>query len=340
METIFAKADEQSIALAAELIKNGDIVAIPTETVYGIAADACNGEAIKKIFKAKGRPQDNPLIVHISDEAMLYEAAAYVNDDAKKLAEAFWPGPLTIIMPKGEKISAENCAGLDSVGVRMPSDPVAHAIIKACGVPLGAPSANLSGKPSPTCAEDVMADMDGRLPLIIDGGEALRGVESTVISVLEDTPLLLRPGYVTKEDMEAVLGKKIAVSSAISEKLKEGEAVRSPGMKYKHYAPQAEITIIDGSLEQFAEYIKQYGKEGTYCLCFTGEEDKLELPCVAYGHEHDGAEQAHMLFSCLRELDRRGARAAFARCPDKDGVSLAVYNRLLRAAAFRVVKLK
>lgn len=340
METIFEKANDRSIALAAQLIRNGDIVAIPTETVYGIAADACNGEAIKKIFKAKGRPQDNPLIVHICDERMLYDVAAYVNDDAKKLAEAFWPGPLTIIMPKGDKISAENCAGLDSVGVRMPSDPTAHAIIKACGLPLGAPSANLSGKPSPTCAEDVFADMNGRLPLIIDGGEALRGVESTVISVLEETPVLLRPGYITKEDIEGVLGKTIEVSSAILQQLKEGEAVRSPGMKYKHYAPQAEVTIIDGSLEAFAEYVKEHATEAAYCLCFTGEEERLCLPCVAYGHEHDGTEQAHMLFSCLRELDKLGARVAFARCPDKDGVSLAVYNRLLRAAAFRVVNLK
>ena len=339
MKTIFTKADPESTALAAELIKNGDIVAIPTETVYGIAANACDGEAVKKIFIAKGRPQDNPLIVHICDKDMLYDVVSYVSDDAKKLADAFWPGPLTIIMPKGEKISSENCAGLDSVGVRMPSDPVAHAIIKASGLPLGAPSANLSGKPSPTCAEDVFADMDGRLPLIIDGGESLRGVESTVISVLEETPLLLRPGYITQEDIENVLGKKIEVSSAISEKLKEGETARSPGMKYKHYAPKAEITIIDSSFDKFADYVREHNSPDTWCLCFTGEQDSLNLPCVSYGHEHDGAEQAHMLFSCLRELDKKGAKTAFARCPDKNGISLAVYNRLLRAAAFRVIKL-
>lgn len=339
METIFTPANEQSIALAAELIKKGDIVAIPTETVYGIAANACDGEAVKKIFKAKGRPQDNPLIVHICDNNMLYDVVKYVNADAQKLADAFWPGPLTIIMPKSDKISSENCAGLDSVGVRMPSDPVANAIIRASGLPLGAPSANLSGKPSPTSAEDVLADMNGRLPLIIDGGSCARGVESTVISVLEDTPVLLRPGYITKEEMEYVLGKKIEVSPAIVEKLKDGETARSPGMKYKHYAPAAEITILEGGFDKFCEYAEEHKGEGVYCLCFTGEEKMLSLPCITYGHEHDGAEQAHMLFSSLRELDKCNAKTVFARCPDKDGISLAVYNRLIRAAAFRLIKL-
>ena len=219
MNTLLKKPDAESISLAAKLLREGNIVAIPTETVYGIAGDATNGEAIKKIFEAKGRPQDNPLIVHISDMDMLYEVVASVNDDALKLADAFWPGPLTIILPKGDKISPENCAGLDSVGVRMPSDPVAHAIIKESGIPLGAPSANLSGKPSPTSAEDVFADMDGRLPLIIDGGDCFCGVESTVVSLLEDIPVLLRPGYVTKEDIGEQLDFASVDVSFISLKL-------------------------------------------------------------------------------------------------------------------------
>lgn len=336
MKTIFRKADEESIALAAELLKKGEIVAIPTETVYGIAGDAANPEAIKKIFKAKGRPQDNPLIVHISNMKMLDGVVKSVNEDAQKLADAFWPGPLTIIMPKGDKVSAENCAGLDSVGVRMPSDPVAHAIIEKCGLPLGAPSANLSGKPSPTNAQDVLFDMDGRLPLIIDGGSSSRGVESTVISVLEDKPLLLRPGYVTKEEMEDVLGKEIAVSSAITEKLKEGETARSPGMKYKHYAPEAEITIIDAELEAFAKYVRDNTSDGTFVLCFEGEEKHFDVPCVTYGKQYDGKSQAQALFTSLRKLDLLGAKMVYARCPEKDGVSLAVFNRLIRAAAFRL----
>lgn len=338
METLLKKADSDSIKLAAELLKKGEIIAMPTETVYGIAGDASNAEAIKKIFKAKGRPQDNPLIVHISDMEMLDGVVKYVSEDAKKLTDAFWPGPLTVIMPKGDRVSSENCAGLDSVGVRMPSDPVAHAIIKESGIPLGAPSANLSGKPSPTDANDVFGDMNGRLPLIIDGGACLRGVESTVISVLEDTPVLLRPGYVTKEDMESVLGKEIYVSPAILDKLNDGETVRSPGMKYKHYAPTAEITIIESDFECYLNYVNKHADGDTVCLCFSGEENILNLPCVVYGHEHDGAEQAHMLFTALRELDKLGAKTAFARCPDKCGVSLAVYNRLIRAAGFRLIK--
>lgn len=339
MNTLFKKADEESIALAVKLLQDGDIVAIPTETVYGIAGNACNGESVKKIFKAKGRPQDNPLIVHISDMEMLKSVVSHVNEDALKLADAFWPGPLTIIMPKGDKISSENCAGLDSVGVRMPSDPVAHAIIEQSGLPLGAPSANLSGKPSPTTAQDVFADMDGRLPLIIDGGECLRGVESTVISVLEDTPLLLRPGYVTKEDMEYVLGKKIEVSSAILDKLPDGEQARSPGMKYKHYAPKAQVTIVDSDMNKFAEFVNSRKDEGVFALCFNGEDEFLSVECVTYGDKDNAAQQAHMLFSALRELDKRNAQIVYARCPSKDGVALAVYNRLIRAAAFRVIKL-
>lgn len=339
MNTLLKKANDESIALAVKLLQDGDIVAIPTETVYGIAGNACNGECIKKIFEAKGRPQDNPLIVHISDMEMLQSVVSHVNDDALKLADAFWPGPLTIIMPKGDIISEENCAGLDSVGVRMPSDPVAHAIIEQSGLPLGAPSANLSGKPSPTTAQDVFTDMNGRLPLIIDGGECLRGVESTVISVLEDTPVLLRPGYVTKEEMEYVLGKKIQVSSAIVDKLPDGEQARSPGMKYKHYAPEAQVTILDGDIKNFTEYVNSHISDGTFVLCFDGEEQLFKADCVTYGKIDDPTQQAHMLFSALRELDKRGAKKVFARCPQKDGVALAVYNRLIRAAAFRVMKL-
>ncbi|MBE5817477.1 MAG: threonylcarbamoyl-AMP synthase [Clostridiales bacterium] len=339
MNTLLKKPDAESISLAAKLLREGNIVAIPTETVYGIAGDATNGEAIKKIFEAKGRPQDNPLIVHISDMDMLYEVVASVNDDALKLADAFWPGPLTIILPKGDKISPENCAGLDSVGVRMPSDPVAHAIIKESGIPLGAPSANLSGKPSPTSAEDVFADMDGRLPLIIDGGDCFCGVESTVVSLLEDIPVLLRPGYVTKEDMEEVLGKPVKVSSAILDKLKEGQTARSPGMKYKHYAPKADITILEGDIDSFIEYVNKNKADGVFALCFDGEESLINAPCISYGAQDDGAAQAHKLFSALRELDKQGAKTVYARCPKKDGVSLAVYNRLIRAASFNLVRL-
>ncbi|MBE5921982.1 MAG: threonylcarbamoyl-AMP synthase [Lachnospiraceae bacterium] len=339
METQLRKADFDSIKDAAALMKKGEVVGIPTETVYGIAANSFDADAIKKIFIAKNRPQDNPLIVHISDMDMLHEVVSYVSEDAKKMMAAFWPGALTIIMPKSERVPLETTAGLDSVGVRMPSHPVAHQLICACGFPFSAPSANRSGRPSPTTAQDVFEDMNGRIPLILDGGESFAGVESTVISVLGETPVILRPGVVTKEMIEHVLGKKILVSKAITHQLEQGEKALSPGMKYKHYAPNAEITILVGSFEIFKEYVESRKDDAVFCLCFDGEETKLNLPCITYGKQNDPDAQAHLLFSALRELDKAGAKIVYARCPGKDGVSLAVYNRLIRAAGFRVVTL-
>ncbi|MBP5242457.1 MAG: threonylcarbamoyl-AMP synthase [Clostridia bacterium] len=340
MDTLLLKATTENINYAGELLKKGEIVAIPTETVYGIAADCACQSAVEKIFIAKGRPQDNPLIVHIASLEMLEGVVSDFPASAQKLANAFWPGPLTIILPKGEKLCNATTAGLDSVGVRFPSHPVAQAVIKAAGAPLSAPSANLSGKPSPTNAADVFADMNGRLPLVLDGGACQAGVESTVISLLNGEAVLLRPGYITKEQLEEVLGEEVKVAAAITAPVQAGEKVRSPGMKYKHYAPDAEITIVKGSFEKFVEYVKGMPEANTYCLCFDGEEKRLPLPALSYGKEGDGSAQAHELFQKLRELDRLGAKTVYARCPEKDGVSLAVYNRLLRAAAFRVIDLE
>ena len=339
MQTQVLPVNEQSIALAARLLQQGELVALPTETVYGIAADARNGAAVRKIFAAKGRPQDNPLIVHICGMQMLRGIVAEVPPRARKLAAAFWPGPLTMVMPRGEEVSDVTCAGLDTVGVRMPSHPVVQAVIRASGVAFAAPSANLSGKPSPTNAQDTLADMDGRLPLILDGGESAVGVESTVVSVTGEHPVLLRPGYITKEQMEAVLGEEVQVSPAILEKLKEGEVARSPGMKYKHYAPKAQVTILQGDFAAYRQYVAQHAGPGVWALCFDGEGEQLPVPYIEYGRDHDGAAQAHHLFTALRELDRGGAQIVYARCPEQDGVSMAVYNRLIRAAAFRVVEL-
>lgn len=339
MQTQVLPVSEQSIALAARLLQQGELVALPTETVYGIAADARNGAAVRKIFAAKGRPQDNPLIVHICGMQMLRGIVAEVPPRARKLAAAFWPGPLTMVMPRGEEVSDVTCAGLDTVGVRMPSHPVVQAVIRASGVAFAAPSANLSGKPSPTNAQDTLADMDGRLPLILDGGESAVGVESTVVSVTGEHPVLLRPGYITKEQMEAVLGEEVQVSPAILEKLKEGEVARSPGMKYKHYAPKAQVTILQGDFAAYRQYVAQHAGPGVWALCFDGEGAQLPVPYIEYGRDHDGAAQAHHLFAALRELDRNGAQIVYARCPEQDGVSMAVYNRLIRAAAFRVVEL-
>ena len=308
MNTQVLPVNEESIALAAKLLQQGGLVALPTETVYGIAADARNGEAVKKIFEAKGRPQDNPLIVHICGMEMLHGIVSEVPERAKKLAAAFWPGPLTMVMPRGPEVSEVTCAGLDTVGVRMPSHPVVQAVIKASGVAFAAPSANLSGKPSPTNAQDTFVDMDGRLPLILDGGESAVGVESTV------------------------------VNHAILEKLKDGEVARSPGMKYKHYAPKADVTILKGSFDAYRDYIAAHAGDGVWALCFDGEEAQLPVPAISYGKEGDGISEAHNLFTVLRELDRKGAKTVYARCPLSNGVSMAVYNRLIRAAAFRVVE--
>lgn len=339
METKILPVNEESLALAADLLRRGELVALPTETVYGIAADARNGEAVKKIFEAKGRPQDNPLIVHIYGMDMLQGIVSVVPERAKKLAAAFWPGPLTMVMPRGPEVSSVTCAGLDTVGVRMPSHPVVQAVIKKSGIAFAAPSANLSGKPSPTNAADTFTDMNGRLPLILDGGECTYGVESTVVSLIGEHPMLLRPGYVTKEQMEQVLGEEVLVSHAILEKLADGEVARSPGMKYKHYAPKAEVTILQGSFGAYRKYLAAHAEDGVWGLCFDGEAAKLPVPCIEYGAQNDPAAQAHHLFAALRELDRCGAKVVYARSPEKEGVSMAVYNRLIRAAAFRVVEL-
>ena len=303
-------ADAEGIARAAELLRQGELVALPTETVYGIAADARNGEAVSKIFVAKGRPQDNPLIVHVTGPEMLHGLVSEVPERAQLLMAAFCPGPLTIIMPRGPEVAAECCAGLDTVG-----------------------------KPSPTNAQDVFTDMDGRLPLILDGGECDWGVESTVVSVVGEKPTLFRPGHITLEDLERALGEEVEVSKAILEKLPEGAVVRSPGMKYKHYAPKADVTLLDGTFEQFKAYVEAHMDQNPSCLCFTGEAEKLGVPCVEYGREGDGADQAKRIFRSLRALDEQGDGVVYARCPQKDGLSMAVYNRLIRAAAFRVIAL-
>ena len=338
MNTIVHTADDAGVAEAARLLRAGEVVAIPTETVYGLAANALDGQAVKKIFAAKGRPQDNPLISHVASMEMLADVWAEVTPQAQALAQAFWPGPLTIILPRAARVADEVCAGLPTASVRWPSHPAAQRIIRAAGVPLAAPSANLSGSPSPTTARDVLADMDGRIPLVIDGGACGVGVESTVVTLAGDAPELLRPGYITKEQLEQVLCCEVRLSDAVLHQLKEGERAASPGMKYKHYAPKAQVVIVKGALSEYTAYVNAHLADGVFALCFEGEEAGLRCPCVTFGRAQDEASQARALFSALRELDARGAKAAYARCPRESGVALAVYKRLLRAAAFRVVQ--
>lgn len=339
MQTQIFKIDKNNLNDIAEnagaILRDGGVVGIPTETVYGLAANALDGDAVAKIFKAKGRPMDNPLIVHITEFDEVYPLVSEVPETAKMLAEKFWPGPLTMIMPKGSKIPDEVSAGLPTVAIRMPSHPVARAIIKAANVPLAAPSANISGRPSPTNAKYVYEDMNGKIDMIVDGGTSAVGVESTVITLVTAPPRVLRPGGITVEQLRSVIGE-VDVDDAVIHKLKDGETAASPGMKYKHYAPKADITILKGNLEQFKSYVN--GKE-CFVLCFEDEEKEFFQPCVTYGKKDDGLSEANRLFDALRELDEKGAKTVFARCPEISGVGLAVYNRLIRSAGFNIVEL-
>lgn len=322
---------------AVSLLLNDEVVGMPTETVYGLAGNALSPSAVAKIFEAKGRPQDNPLIVHISQFDEIYSLASSVPESAKLLAERFWPGPLTMIVPKSDAVPDCVTARLDTVAVRCPSHPVANRLIKESGVPIAAPSANLSGKPSPTRAEHVFDDMNGRIPLIIDGGECLDGVESTVILLVGDKPRLLRPGNVTLGELRSVLGE-VEVDEAVLNPLKSGQKVASPGMKYKHYSPNADVTVVKGDYNGFCEFVNSDGRADTYAMVFDGEGEGLKVPYITYGGE-DYKMLSHRLFDALRTLDDIGAGRCFVRCPNTENDdNLAVMNRLLRAAAFKVVE--
>ena len=336
----FTVSDPRDPALqtVGEILRRGGLAAIPTETVYGLAANALDDEAVRGIFRAKGRPADNPLIVHISDLSQWAPLVLDIPAQAKQLADAFWPGPLTVILPKSDRVSSVVSGGLSTVAVRMPSHPVARAIIDSAGVPLAAPSANTSGKPSPTTAQHVKDDMDGKIDCIVDAGPCSVGVESTVLSLAGDKPRLLRPGGVTPAMLERVLGE-IDIDDAVFHQLAAGKTAASPGMKYKHYAPKAQVTILKGSLQQFCEYVDAHKTPDTLALCFAGEEALLPVPAIAFGNEADGKSQAANIFAALRDVDSRGAGQVFARFPNMDGVGLAVFNRLVRAAAFHIVEL-
>ena len=336
MDTLHLTNTTDDIAKAGQLLKAGELVAIPTETVYGLAANALDAQAVAGIFAAKERPADNPLIVHIDDKDTVYSLWETVTEEAKALMDAFWPGPLKIILPRAACVPDIVSAGLPTVAVRMPSHKTARAIIRAAGVPLAAPSANRSGSPSPTTAARVAADMDGRIAAVVDGGDCEVGVESTVISLCGETPTVLRPGGITPAQLEDVLGT-VAIADSITRPLQKGEVVASPGMKYKHYAPRAQVTIVRGDASAFAAYVNARADEGVMAMAFDGETQALRVPFVTYGAREDRDAQARELFEALRLADDRGATVLYAACPPVDGVGLAVYNRLLRAAAFRVV---
>jgi len=334
MNTLLLQPNEEGFSQAKTNLTLGRVVAIPTETVYGLAANALNPDAVAAIFAAKGRPMDNPLIVHIGDIQDWDYLVTHIPENAKKLAEAYWPGPLTIILPASDKVPKEVTGGLDTVAVRFPANLIAQAIILRSKLPLAAPSANLSGSPSPTNAARVMEDMNGRIAAVMDGGPCDFGVESTVIDMSRTPPRLLRPGGITPEMIEEVIGP-IEIDPAVTHALQEGAVAASPGMKYKHYAPKAEIHIVKGTPAAYAEFVNKQKEEGVFALCF--EEDSVEIPSITYGKREDPLSQAQQLFDALRQLDEQGAKTVYAACPNSTGVGLAVYNRLLRAAGFRVI---
>lgn len=334
METKLFGTSEYDIAEAGKMIAEGKLVAFPTETVYGLGANALNEKAVRNIYLAKGRPSDNPLIVHIAEKEDIVPLVKEVTPKAKALIDAFFPAPLTIILNKSDKVGKVVSGGLDTVAVRMPKNEIARKLIKASGCPIAAPSANTSGLPSPTRVKYVIDDMMGKIDGIIDGGDCEYGVESTVITLATDVPTLLRPGAITKEMIEAVIGE-ITVAPAVLEGMKNDEVAASPGMKYKHYAPKAKVVIVNADKKEYEKFVN--AQKGAFALCF--DDDEVTIPKVTFGRENDDLSQAKELFDALRELDEMGAKKVYARIPHKDGVGMAVYNRLIRAAAFCIIDL-
>ena len=338
METkILSPQDAEAISLAAMHLTAGDVVALPTETVYGLGADGLNPEAVSKIFQVKGRPQDNPLILHIADRSQLTAICKDIPPAAWLLAEAFWPGPLTMVLPAKDIVPKCTTAGLPTVAVRCPDCDITRKIIRHAKVPVAAPSANISGKPSTTTAEHVYHDHKGKIPLIIDGGPCRIGVESTIVDLTEAPPRLLRPGGITPEQLMGVLGE-LTVDKAVTAQIDKDAVVKAPGMKYRHYAPDCQVLIVAGSREKAAAYIHGHFVPGDRVLCFE-EELPLYADCapLPYGKESDVATLSAGLFAALRELDDPSVKRVYARCPEGGGIAYAVQNRLKKAAAFQII---
>lgn len=329
---------------AARLLREGAVVAFPTETVYGLGANALSNEAVEKIFTAKGRPSDNPLIVHIGAWEQLSTVASEVPEKGKKLMDAFWPGPLTVILPKTDQVASLVTAGLDSVGVRMPDHPVALAVIKEAGVPIAAPSANRSGRPSPTTAAHVLADLNGRVTGVVDGGATGVGVESTVIDVTQDPPMILRPGGITREQIQEVIGY---VELDPSFQVGAAEAPRSPGMKYTHYAPEGEMWLVSGEpdkvQEKMLEMLSQAKQHGQKTGVMATEETASYWQnhgsadvVLVVGSQTDLEEVAQQLYAVLREFDDQKVQYIVGETFTRTGLGMAVMNRLEKAAGGRL----
>ena len=331
------ESDPNAVRDAAAILRRGGLLGIPTETVYGLGADALNEDAVSRIFLAKGRPQDNPLIIHVPDASWLERYCRDVPPAAYQLAERFWPGPLTMILPRRDIVPLQTTGGLETVGVRCPNHPVTLAIIEAAGVPIAAPSGNTSGRPSPTTAGHMMEDMLGKIEGIVDGGPCTVGVESTILDLTVQPPRLLRPGGLPLEALEQVLGE-VAVDDAVRRKMGEGERPRAPGMKYRHYAPKAAVTVVAGPARRSAAYIQQHLPEGAGVICFD-EYAPLFAGHIVHrlGPADDKLAQAQHVFDALRTFDDTDVPEIYAQCPDESGLGLAVSNRLKKAAGFHVV---
>ena len=341
----FTETEDAALRRAGEVIRAGGLVAFPTETVYGLGGDALNRESSRKIYAAKGRPSDNPLIVHICRFEDIRQIVKEVPEEACRIAEAFWPGPLTIILPKSELVPKETTGGLDTVAVRFPSDKIAQKLIEYSGGYIAAPSANLSGRPSPTVAKYVAEDMDGRIEMIIDGGAVGIGLESTIIDLTVSPPQILRPGYVTEEMLRKVLGRvdtDVTILSADS-----GQAPKAPGMKYRHYAPKGELTIVEGEPDAVVAYINgqvQKARENGEKTGVIGTDECAGRYCAdvvkSVGSREDEESIARHLFTALREFDDENVERMYSESFDSAGLGQAIMNRLLKAAGHHVVRLQ
>ena len=331
------ESDPNAVRDAAAILRRGGLLGIPTETVYGLGADALNEDAVSRIFLAKGRPQDNPLIIHVPDASWLERYCRSVPPAAYQLAERFWPGPLTMILPRRDIVPLQTTGGLETVGVRCPNHPVTLAIIEAAGVPIAAPSGNTSGRPSPTTAPHMIEDMDGRIDGIVDGGPCTVGVESTIIDLTVTPPRLLRPGGLPRESLRQGLGE-VAVDKAVTGLLAAGERPRAPGMKYRHYAPHAPVTVVTGEPERSARRIQGLLSDTAGVICFDEYAPLFPGHIIhKLGPAADKSAQARHVFDALRTFDGTDVTEIFAQCPDDGGLGLAVANRLKKAAGFHLV---
>ena len=345
MQTINPESfQDEELQEACKILQQGGLVAFPTETVYGLGGDALRPEASAKIYEAKGRPSDNPLIVHIADMEALEDVAQNIPEAAYKLARHFWPGPLTMIFSKKEKVPKSTTGGLDTVAVRMPSHPIARALIRESGVYIAAPSANTSGRPSPTKAEHVQEDLDGRIDMIIDGGAVGIGLESTIVDMSTGIPTIQRPGYITKEMLEEVLGQVQVDPAILARKIDPNIVAKAPGMKYRHYAPKGQMTIVEGDTEKVIEAINTFCrdkmKEGRSVAVIATEETRGRYQCDnirSIGSRRTEGSIAAGLYDILREMDHIGAEYIFAESFEQDSLGKAIMNRMLKAAAYHVI---